>query len=321
MSDSDDSSSTNSSNYNNNYWIDFVSGWCAGAVGVLLVQPVDTLLTRHQAGLHTNGNGLMRAATKTTPSLLYKGAWPMIWTVPLQNTLLMGGYGIGQSYYNSEDASRWQQYAAILVSGTLGGIAQSFLMSPVELVKIQRQCAPMVAASSAGGAMAASTTTTAFSTIPMSSALQQSPPLTVWKVPLRGLGATLLRDGIPHGVWFVAYQWCKDEMESQYDDSTPTSAAVTIPLVSGAFAATVAWGVGYPADIIKTKIQYASSSQQSTTNVSIFQTVQHIMRAHPHVWHRGLYAGFGWKLVRAIPSSMVGFGVYEVVKQQIVQRL
>ena len=28
----------------------------------------------------------------------------------------------------------------------------------------------------------------------------------------RGLVATLLRDGIPHGVWFASYEYCKTEM-------------------------------------------------------------------------------------------------------------
>jgi hypothetical protein len=78
----------------------------------------------------------------------------------------------------------------------------------------------------------------------------------------RGLTATLLRDGIPHGCWFASYEYCKTIMSSSssseiYDyeassnkndsDSSSSSSSssfyktVTVPVVSGAFAATAAW--------------------------------------------------------------------------------
>ena len=116
----------------------------------------------------------------------------------------------------------------------------------------------------------------------------------------RNKKATLLRDGIPHGVWFVSYEYSKQQL-APYDD-------VTNSLVSGAVAATVAWGVGYPADIIKTRIQ----ATQHT--VSVWQVTQQIIDQSGYV---GLYRGFGLKLLRSIPASMIGFTVYEYVKKSI----
>lgn len=277
-----------------NYWVDFVAGWCAGAAGVVLVQPVDTLLTRYQAGLQPSV--LMTISDGKKAAALYRGAWPMIYSVPLQNMLLMGGYGIGQSLYAPDDATK---YAAIFVSGSLGGVAQSFLMSPIELIKIQRQCQEIVATNTT------TTTTTSNNSTASSSIL--------WKrlVPTRGLGATILRDGLPHGVWFVSYQWCKDYMEdAQYND-------IATPLVSGAVAAIVAWTVGYPADLIKTKIQYTTTTTTAGEHLGIWETTRQVVQTSG--W-RGLYKGFTWKLVRAIPASMVGFGVYEMVKKQILEQ-
>jgi solute carrier family 25 carnitine/acylcarnitine transporter 20/29 len=139
-------------------WIDAAAGWCSGAAAVLAVQPVDTILTRRQAGLKlvtiSGSSGSMAASLGPTPTFaitnLWRGAWPMIAAVPFQNALLMGGYGLGLAYTttgigNGEshglDPSHKDQpvepsYAAIFVGGTTGGILQSFLMSPVELVKV-----------------------------------------------------------------------------------------------------------------------------------------------------------------------------------------
>jgi solute carrier family 25 carnitine/acylcarnitine transporter 20/29 len=66
----------------------------------------------------------------------------------------------------------------------------------------------------------------------------------------------LLRDGIPHGVWFVSYEVAKDYLGSLLLVSTDKNGDVendggyhkslTVPLLSGAFAATAAWGTFHP---------------------------------------------------------------------------
>lgn len=63
--------------------------------------------------------------------------------------------------------------------------------------------------------------------------------------------------------------------------------------------------VGYPFDIIKTRIQAAPQHQ------GIYTTALELVREANGIG--GLYRGFGLKLVRAIPASMVGFLTYETV--------
>lgn len=128
------------------------------------------------------------------------------------------------------------------------------------------------------------------------------------------MNATLLRDGIPHGVWFLSYEMCKNKLECYYSEndkyaisSNNQSKSFLIPLLSGAYAATVAWAVGYPFDIIKTRIQ------AGTSNGGILQTAQDIVAESNGRMIAGLYRGFGLKLMRAIPSSAIGFLVYEKV--------
>ncbi|KAL7563944.1 hypothetical protein ACA910_017559 [Epithemia clementina (nom. ined.)] len=317
-------------------WIDFVAGWCSGAISVLTCQPIDTILTRHQAGLttaiekasHSNHalasrsyhgivgpSSVVFSVRHMTHSLtksagwkaLWRGSSPMIGTVPLQNALLMGGYGVGQRY--SELYAPNHRTAAVFVGGCTGGVVQSFLMSPVELVKVSQQCAgtPLIVASK--------------------DVVWNIHQWTAW----RGLGATLLRDGIPHGVWFVAYEMTKQQLEqhlvAQRDESDPkalgssssSGSRAFIPLFSGAVAATVAWAVGYPADLIKTRIQSASASAAAATTTThrhrgILDTARILIREANGNVLAGLYKGFGLKLLRAVPASMIGFTIYEMAK-------
>lgn len=207
----------------------------------------------------------------------------MIGAVPLQNALLMGGYGVGQNWVDRDHPDR---LTAIFVGGCTGGVLQSFLMSPVEFVKVSTQI-------QRAGA------------VPLS-ARDLVLKLARGNVPT-GLGATLLRDGIPHGVWFAAYEAAKRRLQEDCPDTGP----ILPPLGAGAFAATVAWAVGYPADLIKTRIQAGAST-------GIWNTTRGIVEEHG--W-RGLYRGFAMKLVRAIPASMIGFGTYEFVKGEIESTL
>jgi len=276
-------------------WVDFVAGWCSGAAAVLALQPVDTVLTRWQAGLvaaaTTNGptasgggtaflRNMARSLTESAgTTALWRGSSPMIGAVPIQNALLMGGYGVGQKYSETYDATN-HRIAAIFVGGCTGGILQSFLMSPVELVKVSQQCA--------GKSFSAAS----------SDVLANIMHSKAW----RGLGATLLRDGVPHGVWFAAYEVCKQQLKENVIDDP-----VIVPLTSGAVAATVAWGVGYPADLIKTRIQAAAPESA----LGIVGTARQIIQESNGRVIAGLYRGFGLKLVRSVPASMIGFTTYE----------
>jgi solute carrier family 25 carnitine/acylcarnitine transporter 20/29 len=146
----------------------------------------------------------------------------------MQNALLMGGYGIGKQWAsdNKDGNDDDDQKAAItltllmsvFVGGCTGGLIQSFFMSPVELMKVNQQ----VVGKSAKAA-----------------GMELVQGLNSRNKSWRGLNATLLRDGIPHGVWFASYEWCKTVLGERLKGSTGEQ--VTVPLASGAFAATVAW--------------------------------------------------------------------------------
>ena len=74
--------------------------------------------------------------------------------------------------------------------------------------------------------------------------------------------------------------------------------------------------VGYPFDIIKTRIQ-------ATNGVSVhgvLETARQLVTEANGSIIRGLYRGFGMKLARSIPASMIGFLTYEVVSKGLIRR-
>jgi solute carrier family 25 carnitine/acylcarnitine transporter 20/29 len=151
---------------------------------------------------------------------LWRGSSAMISAVPMQNALLMGGYGIGKQWAsdNNQDDDQAITLMSVFVGGCTGGIIQSFFMSPIELMKVNQQ----VVGKSAKAA-----------------GMELVRGLNSRNKSWRGLNATLLRDGIPHGVWFASYEWCKTALGERLKGSTGEQ--LTVPLASGAFAATVAW--------------------------------------------------------------------------------
>lgn len=269
-------------------YVDFIAGWASGAASVIALQPVDTVLTRWQAGLINVGRVNWTHSAKSLAQSfgvksLWRGSSPMVSAVPIQNAILMGGYGIGQKY--AEQEAPQDRLTAIFVGGCTGGVLQSFLMSPVELIKVSQQCDLKADPLSKGRNVVRSMFNSSS-----------------W----RGLSATLLRDGIPHGVWFASYEACKDIMTPQMGTDN-----VAVPLSSGAVAATVAWAVGYPFDLIKTR-------QQAGNNLKVMETALKLIEEADGRVIQGLYGGFRLKLLRAVPASMIGFTVYELVKSQLV---
>lgn len=299
-------------------WIDFSAGWCSGGAAIVVCQPVDTILTRYQAGnikasnaslirnnIYQKSNGPFLKQSPTISRVffsqlslhsmtsLWRGSSAMISAIPLQNALLMSGYGLGKRW-SSEGGPYLGELTSIFIGGCTGGIIQSFLMSPVELIKIKQQV------------IGKSLSSAAYATVATNGAISFTG---TWK----GLGATILRDGIPHGIWFVAYDYTKNFLDKNQGEQRSDSSKFTNPLFSGAIAATVAWGVGYPADLIKTRIQAYNGSHLSILEA----TRQIIQESHARSPIQSLYRGFTLKLSRAVPASAIGFVVYENVKDAL----
>jgi len=129
-------------------WVDFLSGWISGGVSVLACQPIDTVLTRMQANAVIQPAGVDKIAPRPGVvgvnifrgmisnfgfTSLWRGSSPMIGAVPVQNALLMIGYGAGKRWSESPSGSSESSNVlfGVFVGGCTGGVLQSFIMSPV----------------------------------------------------------------------------------------------------------------------------------------------------------------------------------------------
>jgi len=279
--------------------VDLMAGWASGTVSLFVSQPIDTMLTRIQAT--PSGAPLSKRVSslaKSNPFSLWNGSLAMIGAIPVQNALLMAGYGYGKRWTETNGnhhitSTKSDVYFGVFVGGCVGGFLQSFLMSPVELIKVNQQVAGK------NLSHAASMVATGI--------FQRN---VAWK----GLEATVLRDCIPHGVWFVSYEWCKNTLVKKFYDENEQSAEkmIGVAIPSGAFAALTAWGVGYPFDIIKTRIQardtFTHDRKQQTGIWNVAKEIVSESKGYPLA---ALYRGFSLKLAKAIPASAINFFVYE----------
>jgi len=297
-------------NDQNEVLVDLIAGWASGAVSIICCQPIDTILTRIQAKplnfaapkAHNIGgvtsqqfrwnttlpSSASSVSVRSIPSFgsgLWRGSFAMIGAIPIQNSLLMAGYGYGKRVSEQQYPDSPNLFG-VFIGGIVGGILQSFLMSPVELIKVNQQVHTKTSFTSAS----------------------QEVVLGIFrkKVAWRGLEATLLRDGIPHGVWFASYEYMKSLLSQELDPESKGDNSSIIALSSGSFAAFTAWLVGYPFDLIKTRIQVSGGNQKG-----IMDTAKDIIRESNGRPFAGLYRGFGLKLAKAVPSSAINFFVYE----------
>jgi solute carrier family 25 carnitine/acylcarnitine transporter 20/29 len=162
----------------------------------------------------------------------------------------------------------------VFVGGCVGGFAQSFTASPMELLKVRLQLSHPAVTRQPGGGIAVAAAggrglATTSSIVKELTAVGHShtlPPLLS-----QGLLATLARDVVPHGVWFASYEAAKAALTPERSPPLPASLGGAVEdvapplsmarqLAAGSAAAVVAWGVGYPFDIVKTRCQMSPSA-------------------------------------------------------------
>ena len=108
--------------------------------------------------------------------------------------------------------------------------------------------------------------------------------------------------------------------DDENDEAATTSRGRTdaaVPLCAGAFAAAVAWGVGYPADLVKTRVQShaARSAAAGMRAPGLAETCAAMLRESGGDVLRAFYRGFDLKLLRAVPASAVSFFAYEEARR------
>ena len=183
-------------------------------------------------------------------------------------------------------------YAQYYASGAIAGIANTFLSSPIEHVRIRLQTQPHGHQNQLYRG-------------PIDCIRQLSSQHGLGHGLYRGSTVTLLREAQAYGVWFLTFEYLmqSDAFRNHLRRQDISSWKVAF---YGGLAGEALWIASYPFDVVKSKMQTDGFGHQMR-----YPTMRHTFRS---VWAAdgfiGFWKGIGPTLLRAMPVSAGTFAVY-----------
>mmetsp|Transcript_10431 Transcript_10431/g.11959 ORF Transcript_10431/g.11959 Transcript_10431/m.11959 type:complete len:279 (+) Transcript_10431:136-972(+) len=267
------------------------SGGVAGACGILVTQPIDTVRVRLQVN-STNGKGIRNVFQTIFYNEgvrgLFKGIGSPLVTTGVMNSLLFFSYEAAAAAIRREqEHSSELSLSQVAFCGVVSGTPCAMLNSVTELVK----CKAQVNVNSKGYI---------YEEWLIFKDLIKNNRFTGKNGPLRGLGLTLLRDVPSYGLYFFVYEYlCRQFKANGHLDNTHT-------LIAGGCAGSAAWGSIYPIDVVKTRWQTARQGQYK----SVLDCARNIwVKEGPGAFSKG----FGATMLKAWPQNAVVFFTYELL--------
>uniref|UniRef100_A0A182Q4N7 Mitochondrial carnitine/acylcarnitine carrier protein n=1 Tax=Anopheles farauti TaxID=69004 RepID=A0A182Q4N7_9DIPT len=262
--------------------LDFAAGCLGGCAGVLVGFPFDTVKVHLQTQNHKNPlyrgtyDCFRKIIVREGVHGLYRGMSSPMAGVAVVNAIVFGVYGNIQRRTSNPD-SLYSHFLA----GTAAGLAQSFVCSPMELIKTRLQLQD---------------------NLPRA-AERFSGPLdctrAIWRREgmrgiFRGLGITAARDAPGFSSYFVAYEY----MVRKVVDPSPF-----VILMAGGLAGTFSWLVTFPIDVVKSRLQADGISGKPQYD----GLVDCVRKSHAAEGLAFLSRGLASTLLRAFPMNAVCF--------------
>ncbi|KAI5476144.1 carnitine acyl carnitine carrier, mitochondrial [Pseudohyphozyma bogoriensis] len=260
-------------------WVDFVAG--TAGVKVRLQCPPSSKGGEYRTAWQTFG----RIVKEEKVTGLYKGVMSPMLGVAAVNASVFGTYGLFMRMLSPEP-SQTPTLGQILVAGSGSGVATSILTTPLERLKILQQISS--------------------SRPPSLMHLIRTLPTTSL---YRGLTPTILRD-LAYGPYFFAYElivrgeggWKKDLAE-EVESVEKKGTSWTRMMVAGGVAGIVGWGVTFPVDVVKSRMQ---SSPPNAPRSSLPSTLEIFKLSYREEGWSVFTRGLGPTLLRAVPVNMDG---------------
>jgi solute carrier family 25 carnitine/acylcarnitine transporter 20/29 len=275
---------------------DFLSGSCAGVVQVLLGQPLDILKVRMQT---QNVPSLVQCAkdiyTKEGPSAFYKGTLsPLIGISFCVATQFAANESAKKYFMNKKIQNREPLELSVfeyVKCGMFAGLFNSFVISPVELIRIKMQ----VQGTSAGAHY--NSTTDCFKQV-----------ITKYGVKgmYQGLSATMFREIPAYAIYFGVYETLMKHQTPKHGKRE------NIPNLNvcfnGGLAGLLLWIGTFPQDVIKSRMQADNLDNRKYTSIlSTFKSI------HQERGIGGFFKGITPCLIRAPPINAATFLTFEIV--------
>ncbi|WOO76719.1 putative mitochondrial carrierc [Vanrija pseudolonga] len=221
---------------------DLVGGSVGGVAQVLVGQPFDIVKVRVQTAAPGTFSSPLDCATKLLKNegLLgfYKGTLTPLLGIGACVSIQFGALEWAKRQFAARAGARPLSLAELYASGAIAGVANTAVAGPVEHIRIRLQTQPADVKLYNG---------------PLDCARKlwaHGGPRGLFK----GQVATMWRDGVGYGCYFLAYEY----LVQRYTRNNNISREQISPLVSlgfGASAGFALWFSIYPIDVVKSKLQ------------------------------------------------------------------
>jgi solute carrier family 25 carnitine/acylcarnitine transporter 20/29 len=285
---------------------DFGCGVCGGIAKVLAGHPFDTLKGRVQTGVYgASPLEALRGTIKNEGALaLYKGLAPPCIAV---------GFVSGTLFFVNGRVKKLLQpdpkvpltYGQMLIAAGCGGAAVGCVVTPFEVLKLNRQVATAAAKSG-------STSTTAPTSI---AAIRQHSAFSLPRSLYCGFGATLIREAGTFGFFFPINEYFRAQMKEMSRNPQEQNLPIYIRVICAGVSGMICWFPFYPIDQVKTRIQTQSFAQKKM--ITMREAFLHLYKNEGGV--KRLYRGLTPCLIRAFPAYAAQYITYETALKMIHQ--
>ncbi|XP_054279571.1 mitochondrial carnitine/acylcarnitine carrier protein [Macrosteles quadrilineatus] len=274
----------------------FLSGGFGGVCTVVVGHPFDTIKVRLQTMPRpTNGQlplytGTWDCAVKTVKREGFKGfykgmAAPIAGVAPIF-AISFFGFGVGKRLQQSKENETLTK-PQLFYAGAFSGIFTTVIMAPGERIK----CLLQVQQDSSGPKKYSGPRDV------VRKLYKEGGIRSIYK----GTVATLLRDVPASGMYFMTYEWVQELLKPE--GSTEFGMLRTI--FAGGMAGVCNWGVGIPADVLKSRLQTAPEGAYPGGLRDVFRQ---LIREEGVT---ALYKGCTPVMIRAFPANAACFIGFE----------
>ncbi|KAG7508283.1 hypothetical protein JOB18_009070 [Solea senegalensis] len=280
---------------------DFVSGSFAGACGVVVGYPLDTVKVRIQTHKQFTGIWQCVATTFSKEGVhgFFKGMTLPITTISMTSSVVFGTYrNCLQCLSQARGAGCGPNTKPeVFLSGFAGGVAQASVMAPGDIVKVRLQCQTE---SKRGGAS-------------MPKPKYRGPVHCLLRIIkeegflglYKGVVPIMLRDGPSYSIYFLTYtticEWLTKSGKKRPDWSGV--------MLAGGIAGIAAWFVATPMDVIKARLQ-----MDGVRGTKRYKGLFHCFTETVRVEGSGVFfRSLGINCLRAFPANMIILTVYEIL--------
>lgn len=283
---------------------DLFSGAVGGIAQVLIGQPFDIVKVRLQTT--TQYSSALDAATsiyKHEGALaFYKGTLTPLIGIGACVSIQFGAFHQARRALEERNKAAGRKgdlgYDQYFAAGAFAGLANTFLSSPIEHIRIRLQSQPHGAGKLYNG--------------PLDCIRKVSAHDGIARGLYRGTSVTLFREAFAYGSWFASFEYMmnSDAARNGIDRKEIPTWKVAF---YGGLAGEVLWLSSYPFDVIKSKMQTDGFGQA--------QKYKSMRDCFGQVWRadgaRGFVKGLAPTLMRAMPVSAGTFAVVELTMRAI----